>query len=124
MKLKAFKIALALFLPAIAAAQTSGGHSLTLRTIQITPFSTSRIGLPDVGSNVLDALAKIGVHVETKLDSAALVRAIPKAKQAVQSVYASVGRSVRVEHEIEQVAGNGFALRFHVIELCSCDNPR
>jgi hypothetical protein len=129
MKLKAFKIALVIFLPAIAAAQTaaqtSSEHPLTLRTIQIIPVSTSPIGLPDLGSNAFDALAKIGVQVETRLDAAALARAIPKAEQAVQSVYASAGRSVRVEHEVVQGRPrNSIALRFRVIELRSSDRPR
>ena len=123
MKLKAFKIALVIFLPAIAAAQTTAQTSsehplMTLRTIQIIPVSTSRTGLPDLGSSAFDALAKIGVQVQTRLDAAALVRVIPKAEQAVQSVYASAGRSVRVEHEVVQGRPrNTIVLRFSVIEL-------
>jgi len=119
-----FKLAVAFALTAAigapqGVATKQGG--LAIRSIKIIPVPTSRAGLPDPGTKVQDALASVPLTVESKLDGPTLLSAIDKAEKSIQSVYKGLGKSVRVEHELEQIPPRSLELRFRVIELCSCD---
>jgi hypothetical protein len=120
-------VGVALIVPALAAPQTaSQSHSnvLLVRSIRIIPVPTSREGLPDPGTKIQKALASVPLIVESKVTGQGLIDAIEKAEKSIQSVYERMGRSVRVEHETEQLAGRSIELRFRIIELCSGERSK
>lgn len=117
--------ALVFFLPSIAlpqaAIEATGHEYVLIRTITIAPISTSPAGLPDADQKIWAALAKIGARVETRLQPDGVVNLVTHADRAIEGVYESLGRPVRVEHEVKPIgSGHTVELRFRIVELCSC----
>lgn len=123
MSIKLWKIGPLVVLMTVAASSQTATPNQTVkqyvRSIEILPIATSSKGLPENG--VRKALANIPIVVGSTVASDALVAAIERADKAIQSVYEGLGRSVRVEHETSALGRNSVAIRFRVIELCSCN---
>ena len=113
MKLREMTIALAaVAILGVASAQSSG-FTPTVRSVRVETISTTSRELP---ATAPDLVANAGVKVETDLSA----DAIEKAKEAIRSHYARLGRTVRVDHEVNAMPPRSFEVKFRVIELCNC----
>jgi hypothetical protein len=113
---------LVVFMTVAASSQTATSNQAVkqyVRSIEILPIASSSEGLPENGVRI--SLAHIPIVVGSTMAPDALVGAIERADKAIQSAYEGLGSSVRVEHETSALGHNSLAIRFRVIELCSCN---
>ena len=124
MSIKLRRIAPLVALMTVAASSQTATSNQTvkqyIRSIEILPIASTSEGLPENG--VRKAMAHIPIAAGSTMAPDALVVAIERADKAIQSVYEALGRPVRVEHETSALGHNSVAIRFRVVELCSC-NP-
>ena len=88
-----------------------------VRSIRVQFIQTSSEPPPAIGvETILEALKKVGLAVEQRLDSSKLNKAV----DVIQSLYGNAGRKVRVEHSVGSIPPRSLEVTFDVTELCTC----